>query len=182
MKPTRILIALAAIVYAAPALEQTTGPPLAELNTYFQPHVKRCKKGPPPYYGEHPYPNHTYNELTDGTPCRNVTMIYARGMGGKGNVGEVNGVGPAIFNRLATLIGGPQNLAVAGVKYKANMKTVIQKAPREGGRAMTELINRAASQCPETKIVIMGHSVGGALVHQAAENITTEVTARIVAG
>lgn len=143
MKPTQLLMALATIAYAAPTVEQTMAPTLAELDTHSQPHIKRCgKKGPPPYYGEHPYPNQTYNQLTDGTPCRNVTLIYARGMGGKGNVGEVNGVGPIIFNRLATIIGGPENLAIAGVKYKANMKTVIQKGPREGGRAMTELINR----------------------------------------
>ncbi|KAG9495084.1 hypothetical protein J7337_013318 [Fusarium musae] len=183
MKPTQLLMALATIAYATRAVEQTMAPPLAELDTHSQPHFKRCgKKGPPPYYGEYPYPNQTYNQLTDGTPCRNVTLIYARGMGGKGNVGEVNGVGPIIFNRLATIIGGPEKLAIAGVKYKANMKTVIQKGPREGGRAMSELINRAATQCPGTKIVLVGHSVGGALVHQSAENITTEVTARIAAG
>ncbi|KAG5759664.1 hypothetical protein H9Q69_010927 [Fusarium xylarioides] len=183
MKPTQILIALAAIVYAAPAVEQIMSPPLAELDTHFQPHIKRCdkKKGPPPDYGRHPYPNQTYNELTDGTPCRNVTLIFARGMGADGNVGKVNGTGPIIFNRLATII-GPQNLAIAGVNYKADMAGVLKKGPRPGGRAMSELINRAATQCPDTQIVIVGHSAGGALVHQSAENITTEVTARIAAG
>ncbi|KAF4443803.1 cutinase [Fusarium acutatum] len=181
MKPTQILIALAAIVYAAPAVEQTMASHLAELDTHLQPHVKRCGKGPPQYYGNHPYPNQTYNQLTDGTPCRNVTMIYARGVGAKGNVGAVNDTGPIIFNSLAELI-GPQNLAVAGVNYKATVGAVLQKGPKPGGRAMSELVNRAATQCPDTKIVLVGHSAGGALLHQSAENITTEVTARITAG
>ncbi|KAF5723658.1 cutinase [Fusarium mundagurra] len=182
MKPTHILIALAAIVYAAPAVEQTMPPPLAELDTHFQPHIKRCdKKGPPPDYGRHPYDNRIYNQLTDGTPCRNVTLIFARGMGAKGNVGKVNGTGPIIFNRLATII-GKQNLAIEGVKYKADMGSVLKKGPRPGGRVMSELINRAATRCPNTQIVLVGHSAGGALVHQSAENITAEVTARIAAG
>ncbi|RKL25337.1 hypothetical protein BFJ72_g14017 [Fusarium proliferatum] len=181
MKPTQILIALAAVVYAAPAVEQKMALTPPEIDTHSQPHVKRCGKGKPKYQGRYPYPDQTYNQLTDGTPCRNVTMIYARGMGAEGNVGGVTETGPIIFNRLAELI-GPQNLAIAGVKYKADIKAVIKKGPKPGGRAMSELINRAATQCPDTQIVLVGHSAGGALLHQSAENITAEVTARIAAG
>lgn len=141
MKPTQILIALAAIVYAAPAVEQRMVLHPPEIDTHSQPHVKRCGKGKPKYQGRYPYPDQSYNQLTDGTPCRKVTMIYARGMGAEGNVGGVTETGPIIFNRLAELI-GPQNLAIAGVKYKADIKNVIKKGPKAGGRAMSELINR----------------------------------------
>lgn len=47
---------------------------------------------------------------------------------------------------------------------------------------MLGLINTAASQCLDTKIVISGYSQGAQLVHNAAAKLTAAVTARIAAG
>jgi cutinase len=41
---------------------------------------------------------------------------------------------------------------------------------------------QAASQCPDTKIVIAGYSQGAQLLHKAAKNVTAGVTQHIVAG
>ncbi|PCD23464.1 hypothetical protein AU210_014984 [Fusarium oxysporum f. sp. radicis-cucumerinum] len=183
MKPTQALIALAAIVYAAPVVEQTKTltPPLAELDTHFEHHNKRCGKEEPPFLGRFPFANETYNQLTDGTPCRNVTMIYARGSRQAGNVGKANNTGPALFNSLADRI-GLENLAVQGVTYKARRRDFIFKGGcNEGSKTMAKLINQAASQCPDTKIVIAGYSQGAQLLHKAAKNVTAGVTQHIAA-
>ncbi|KAF4496294.1 cutinase [Fusarium agapanthi] len=180
MKPTHILIALAALVYAAPVVEQPMALAIPGLDTHFQPHVKRCDRGPPQYEGKYPYRNQTYNQIDDGTPCRNVTMIYARGLKQKGNVGKVGDTGPMIFNHLAELI-GPENLAIAGVTFKAKIRDWMAPKKSKGGLVMVELIKRAASQCPNTKIVLVGYSVGGKVLHKAAENLSWGMTQRITA-
>lgn len=40
------------------------------------------------------YNGDTFNQLTDGTPCRDVTLIYARGTTQAGNVGAADAEGP----------------------------------------------------------------------------------------
>ncbi|KAF4957037.1 hypothetical protein FGADI_3451 [Fusarium gaditjirri] len=192
MKPTRVLIALAAIVYAAPFEEPANAltPALAELDNHIEHHFKRCAKGKGKGkgkgksrdYGRFPFANETYNQLTDGTPCRNVTIIYARGSKQAGNVGKVNSTGPALFNDLADRI-GLENLAVQGVNYKAKRLDYFFKGGcNHGSRTMAGLITQAASQCPDTKIVIAGYSQGAQLLHKAAKTITLDVTKRIAAG
>lgn len=62
----------------------------------------------------------TANELTDGTtPCRAVTLIWARGTSQDGNIGAIGDVGPLMMNNLSAIIGG-DNLAVQGVDYSAS--------------------------------------------------------------
>jgi cutinase len=56
--------------------------------------------------------NDTENDLTDGSPCKAVTVIFARGSTESGNVGTL--AGPPFFASLATDIGA-SNLAVQGV-------------------------------------------------------------------
>ncbi|KAF5635955.1 cutinase [Fusarium sp. NRRL 52700] len=182
MKPTQILIALAALVYAAPVVEQPMALAIPGLDTYFQPHVKRCgKKGRPEYPGRFPYINETYNHIDDGTPCRNVTMIYARGMSQTGNVGGKDDVGPRLFNHLAEVI-GPENLAIAGVNFQAKLNFWLAPKKDKSGFLMADLIRRAESRCPNTKIVLAGYSMGGRTIHSAAKNISWSTTQRITAG
>lgn len=54
----------------------------------------------------------TENQLTDGTACREVTILFARGTTEEGNVGEL--VGPPFFQAVADIIGS-DNVAVQGV-------------------------------------------------------------------
>lgn len=51
------------------------------------------------------YTTNTSDQLTDGTACREVTAIYARGTWEDGNVGAVDEPGVETFNNLAALIG-----------------------------------------------------------------------------
>jgi len=55
----------------------------------------------------------TENQLTDGTPCRAITILFARGTTEPGNVGEV--AGPPFFQAVANMVGSG-DVAVQGVR------------------------------------------------------------------
>ncbi|EYB22353.1 hypothetical protein SNK03_009238 [Fusarium graminearum] len=187
MKPTQVLVALAAIAYAAPVSDDTKAKaleidddfPLAELEAYFEAHMNGETSEANSLHARQ-FSSSTYNQLTDGTPCRPVTMIYARGTTQAGNVGDPAAVGPVLFNNLASRI-GLNNLAVQGVAYPANIAGYLAGGDAAGSRTMADLISRAATQCPSTKIIISGYSQGAQLVHNAAGMLSASVTNRVTA-
>jgi cutinase len=87
------------------------------------------------------YGGDTYNQLTDGTACRPVTIIYARGTTQAGNVGEANSEGPTFFNALSSLLGGTSRLAIQGVTYPANVFGFLAGGDAAGATTMFNLIN-----------------------------------------
>ncbi|KAH8178524.1 cutinase domain-containing protein [Sarocladium implicatum] len=185
MKTAQVLIALAAVAFAAPVAEEQKAPaidddfPLTELETYFENHLNGVDSEGAALQARQ-FGSSTYNQLIDGTPCRPVTMIYARGTTQAGNVGDPAAVGPIFFNNLASRI-GLSNLAVQGVTYAANVAGYLAGGDRAGSTTMAELITRAASQCPSTKIVISGYSQGAQLVHNAANMLSSSVSNRVTA-
>ncbi|OAL57389.1 cutinase-domain-containing protein [Pyrenochaeta sp. DS3sAY3a] len=127
------------------------------------------------------YSSSTYNQLTDGTACRAVTVIYARGTGQQGNVGDAAAVGPLFFNNLASRLGGTSQLAIQGVTYAASVTGFFQGGDAAGSTTMTNLISTAASRCPSTKIVLAGYSQGAQLVHNAAQRTSAANAAKVAA-
>lgn len=119
----------------------------------------------------------TANELTDGTtPCRAVTLIYARGTTQDGNIGASGDVGPLFMNNLSALVGADQ-LAVQGVDYPASIFGFLEGGDPEGSQTMADLVALANIQCPSTKIVMSGYSQGGQLVHNAAALLESNTAA-----
>ena len=100
------------------------------------------------------YATDTSNQLTDGTPCREVTVIFARGTSETGNVGTL--AGPPFFNALAAII-GTSNLAVQGVDYSASIAGFLEGGDPAGSATMASLVEQAITQCPNTKIVMSGY-------------------------
>lgn len=97
----------------------------------------------------------TRNDLTDGSACKAVTVIFARGTTESGNVGSL--VGPPFFSALATAIGS-DNLAVQGVEYAADIAGFLAGGDAAGSKKMTELVGQAITQCPDSKVVMSGYS------------------------
>jgi cutinase len=109
------------------------------------------------------YNGDTYNQLTDGTACRPITVIYARGTTqGKfdlqsecetytyfnclaGNVGEAGSEGPTFFNALASRVGGISRLAIQGVNYPANVFGFLAGGDAAGATTMFNLINQVSA-------------------------------------
>jgi cutinase len=91
------------------------------------------------------YSGTTYNQLTDGTACRRVTVIYARGTTQAGNVGDVGSEGPTFFNALASRLGGINQLAIQGVTYPANVFGFLAGGDAAGATTMFNLINTVSN-------------------------------------
>ncbi|KAH7389744.1 cutinase-domain-containing protein [Phaeosphaeria sp. MPI-PUGE-AT-0046c] len=127
------------------------------------------------------YSSSSYNQLTDGTACRPISVIYARGTGQQGNVGDSQAVGPLFFNNLASRVGGTSQLAIQGVTYAANVAGFLQGGDTSGSSTMTNLISSTASRCPNTKIVLSGYSQGAQLVHNAAQRTSAANAQRVAA-
>lgn len=87
------------------------------------------------------YSSSSYNQLTDGTACRPISVIYARGTGQQGNVGDSQAVGPLFFNQIASRVGGTSQLAIQGVTYPANVAGFFAGGDAAGSTTMTNLIS-----------------------------------------
>lgn len=84
------------------------------------------------------YTSDTSNQLTDGTACRAVTVIYARGTWEDGNIGATDEPGVETFNNLASII-GEDNLAVQGVDYPADVAGFEEGGDADGSQLMANL-------------------------------------------
>jgi cutinase len=82
------------------------------------------------------YSSSSYNQLTDGTACRAISLIYARGTSQQGNVGDAAAVGP-----LASRVGGTSKLAIQGVTYSASVSGFLAGGDAAGSTTMTNLIS-----------------------------------------
>ncbi|KAH9214871.1 putative cutinase [Leptodontidium sp. 2 PMI_412] len=96
------------------------------------------------------------NDLTNGTPCKALTIIFARGTVSPGNVGE--NVGPPFFQAVANIT-GITNLAVQGVNYSADIFGFLAGGSASGSRTMATL--------------------GAQLVHNSAKLLSNVTAAKI---
>lgn len=88
----------------------------------------------------------TANELVDGTPCRNVTLIYARGTTQEGNIGSAGDVGPLMINNITDIIGA-ERLAVQGVDYDADIAGFLGNLvgiADAGAQTMADLVSKVS--------------------------------------
>lgn len=88
----------------------------------------------------------TSNELTDGTACRAVTLVYARGTTQDGNIGAAGDVGPLMMNNLSAIIGADQ-LAVQGVDYDADVAGFLGNlvgVDDAGAQAMADTVSKVS--------------------------------------
>ena len=115
------------------------------------------------------------NELAE---CKPVTVIFARGTIELGNVGSI--AGPPFFNALEVLLGSDK-IAVQGVDYPATIGGYLQGGSPEGASKAADLIMQAASQCPDTQIVLSGYSQGAQIIHLGVARTSPEIAARVTA-
>lgn len=132
-----------------------------------------------PALSKRQYSGTTYNQLTDGTACRPISVIYARGTTQAGNVGDVGSEGPTFLNAIAARVGGASRLAVQGVNYPADVFGFLAGGSAEGATTMFNLIGQTATRCPNTKIVVSGYSQGAQLVHTATQRLSAANAARV---
>jgi len=116
----------------------------------------------------------TRNDLTNGTPCKALTILFARGTGETGNVGALTG--PPFFSAVAAKI-GTSNVAVQGIDYPADIPGFLEGGDPRGSALMAQLVGTVQKKCPATKLVLSGYSQGGQLVHNAAKELSASTAA-----
>jgi Cutinase len=76
----------------------------------------------------------TRNDITSGQPCKEFTLIFARGTTESGNIGDI--VGPPFVNALNGLLGA-SNVAVQGVNnYPADIPGFLAGGSATGSADM----------------------------------------------
>ena len=98
-------------------------------------------------------------------PCKPITIIFARGTSELGNVGSL--AGPPFFNALGDIV-GDSNVDVQGVNYGATIAGYLAGGDPAGAATLASLTRKAATQCPDTQIVLGGYRYGPTLVHLAS--------------
>ena len=133
---------------------------------------------------------------SEGSLCRAVTILFARGTFEPGNVGLLAGkpkdiyrhpcntfdkiLGPPFFDALASMI-GDATLGVQGVPYPATIAGYLEQGDPVGSATFGQMADQIASQCPDTKLVLSGYSQGAQLVHNGAAKVAPSTAAKVVA-
>ncbi|KAL8808786.1 MAG: hypothetical protein Q9200_004017 [Gallowayella weberi] len=121
----------------------------------------------------------TANDITNKTPCKPITVIFARGTNENGNLGSV--IGPPLYTALKNKLGADK-IAYQGVPYPASAAGNTNGGGN-GGALMVSLAQQAIQQCPSTKIILSGYSQGGSVVHKAGSQLgTTPIAAAVIFG
>lgn len=120
----------------------------------------------------------TQNDLASGSPCKKVSLIFARGTSETGNMGSV--VGPPLATNLASSIGSG-NLAVQGVEYAASASGAASGGDTAGAKKMAQLANDVVKKCPDTQVVLAGYSQGAQLVHKAGAQLDSATATAVKA-
>jgi len=118
------------------------------------------------------------NDLLDGSPCKDLTLIFARGTTEPGNMGII--VGPPFADALISDLGADR-VAVQGVDYPASIAGFLEGGDPTGSQTTASLVERAEAQCPDTKVLLSGYSQGGQLVHNAAKLLTASQSNMVAA-
>jgi hypothetical protein len=96
----------------------------------------------------------TQNDLINGTPCKEITVIFARGTDSSGNMGT--STGPPFVEAIGALV-GVDNVAVQGVAYPASILGFLEGGDNPGAALMANYTALAMTQCPSTHVVVSGY-------------------------
>lgn len=119
------------------------------------------------------------NEFDPSVPCRNVSLLHARGSHSPGNVGRA----AVFFDYLAWRTdGGYEALAVQGLEYPATYLDYWFSRYKKGIKETLRQLRARRERCPNTKFILSGYSQGAEVVREAAKLLTDEETAFVKIG
>ena len=90
------------------------------------------------------------NDVANPVPCKPLTLIFARGFIEPGNMGVI--IGPALADALKSAV-SDDSVAVQGVECIS----ILPYTDPEGAAHFVDMVELAASRCPETVIALSGY-------------------------
>lgn len=147
MKSTQLLttLILSGAALSKPITETTNPSPslLARATTNFRANLRALRALVPRIA---PYDTNSDELTAEGSVCKAVTMIYARGTTQDGNIGAAGDVGPDTMDALSAIL-GTENLAVQGVPYDADIVGFLGNLvgfDDDGVKTMADLVVRVS--------------------------------------
>lgn len=138
----------------------------------------------------------TANDFTNGSGCKKVVMIYARGSTELGNIVSFTALdeiyllltlisstkgtlGPSLESGLDRAY--PGQFAMQGVPYPADLVSnfLPDGSNQEAINTAANLLNQVASRCPNARIVAGGYSQGTAVISNAVEKLSESVKSKL---
>ncbi|KAF2791004.1 carbohydrate esterase family 5 protein [Melanomma pulvis-pyrius CBS 109.77] len=119
----------------------------------------------------------TSKEFSQGG-CRDILFAFARGSTEAGNMGTI--AGPPTSDALKKTFGNAK-VATEGIDYAAALapNALPGGTDAQSKKAMQDVLNAMASQCPDSIIVAGGYSQGAAVNHRAIESLAPAVQNQI---
>ncbi|KAH8886010.1 cutinase [Thozetella sp. PMI_491] len=123
----------------------------------------------------------TSNDLKNGA-CKDVTFIMARGSTETGNMGQIPG--PPTCSGLKQQLGADK-VACQGVGtedgYPATLQANFQPKNTQDSaiKGAVDMVNLAATKCPNSQIVMGGYSQGSAVVDNAIQQMGPAMAAKV---
>ncbi|ORY63185.1 cutinase-domain-containing protein [Pseudomassariella vexata] len=110
--------------------------------------------------------------------CKPYMFFFSRGSTEIGNLGTE--VGPQLSDGLKAYL-GKDNVATEGIDYAALLSTNFLPGGADpiGIKVMRDMVNTAATDCPDSTILLGGYSQGAAMVHRTVEALPPTVQSRI---
>lgn len=127
--------------------------------------------------------------------CAPMMVIFARGTTEPAPIGTV--AGPPLMQALSAAV-GPGNVAMQGVPYPADIPGFLAGGDPNGSKMMyvssniilpnvrsltfyhrASMVKSAVTNCPNSKVVMVGYSQGGQLVHNAAKMLPADTMANV---
>jgi cutinase len=108
-------------------------------------------------------------------PCPNVEVVFARGTGGSGGVGNV---GQAFIDSLRSQIGG-RSLGVYAVNYPATF--AFAESANAGADDVSAHVQDMMGRCPSTRMVLGGSSQGAGVMDFATNNMPPQAADHVAA-
>lgn len=96
----------------------------------------------------------TQNGITDGSGCKPMMVVFARGTTEGGNVGSV--VGPPFSDALSSAMGAG-NVAFQGVDYPASIPGFLAGGDANGSKSMAQTVTQTIQKCPNSSVVMSGY-------------------------
>ncbi|KAI9926226.1 hypothetical protein ASPWEDRAFT_115688 [Aspergillus wentii DTO 134E9] len=120
------------------------------------------------------------NDLDIGG-CKDVMFIFARGSTEIGNMGSV--VGPEVCVALKGNLGADKvGCQGVGGAYTAGLveNALPQSTAPQAIWAATSYFKKAASKCPNMKIVAGGYSQGSAVIDNSVQSLSSDIKSKVV--
>ena len=97
----------------------------------------------------------TQNDLNNGSGCKAMTVIFARGTTETGNMGTI--AGPPFVSAVGKMI-GTDKVAVQGITYPADVPGFLAGGDTQGSQLMAKTVGQVRAKCPDTALVMAGYS------------------------